>query len=39
MNAKRSAVFVTAALLLVAGCATSPQDEDRREAIEAVIRR
>ena len=37
MSARRSAVFVTAALLLVTGCATSPQDEDRREAIEADI--
>ena len=37
MNARRPAVFVTAALLLVAGCATSPQDEERRQAIEADI--
>ncbi len=37
MNSRRFAVFATAALLLVAGCASSPQDEDRRKAIEADI--
>jgi hypothetical protein len=33
----RHGVRVLAALLLVTGCATSPEEEDRREAIEADI--
>lgn len=33
----RYGVRVLAALLLVTGCATSPEEEDRREAIEADI--
>lgn len=37
MNARRSAVCLAAVLFLVAGCASSPEDESRREAIEADI--
>ena len=37
MNARRANVCVLAALLLVAGCATTPDDEDQREAIDADI--
>ena len=37
MNVRRYSVCVSIALLLIAGCATSPEDESRREAIEADI--
>lgn len=37
MNVRRYSVCVSVALLLIAGCATSPEDESRREAIEADI--
>ena len=37
MNVRRSAVCVAAALLFAAGCASSPEDESRRQAIEADI--
>jgi hypothetical protein len=37
MNARRSAICVAAALLLIAGCASSPEDESRRKANEADI--
>ena len=37
MNVRRSAACVTVALLLAAGCATSPDNESRRQAIEADI--
>lgn len=38
MKLRACAAGVTAALLLVAGCATAPEDEDRRQAAEADIR-
>jgi hypothetical protein len=37
MNVRRSAACVVAVLLIIAGCASSPEDEDRRRAIEADI--
>jgi hypothetical protein len=37
MNARRSAICVAAALLIIAGCASSPDDESRRLAMEADI--
>ena len=37
MNVRRYSVCVSVALLLIAGCATSPEDESRRQAIEADI--
>jgi len=37
MNVRRYLVCVSVALLLIAGCATSPEDESRRQAIEADI--
>jgi hypothetical protein len=37
MNVRRSVVCVSVALLFVAGCATTPEDESRRQAIEADI--
>ena len=37
MNARRSAVCMAAALLIIVGCASSPDDESRRQAIEADI--
>jgi hypothetical protein len=37
MNVRRSVVCVSVALLLIAGCASAPEDDARREAIEADI--
>ena len=37
MNVRRSVVCVSVALFFVAGCATTPEDESRRQAIEADI--
>ena len=37
MNARRSAICVAAGLLIIAGCASSPDDESRRRAMEADI--
>jgi hypothetical protein len=37
MSGRRFAACMMAAVLLVAGCATSPEDDDRRQAIEADI--
>lgn len=37
MNARRSAICVAAGLLIIAGCASSPDDESRRLAMEADI--
>jgi len=37
MNVRQSFVCVSVALLFIAGCATTPDDEGRRQAIEADI--
>jgi hypothetical protein len=37
MNVRRSVACVATVLLIIAGCASSPEDEDRRRAIEADI--
>jgi len=37
MNVRQSFVCVSVALLFIAGCATTPDDESRRQAIEADI--
>jgi len=37
MNMRRIAVCASVALLLIAGCASAPEDESRREAAEADI--
>ena len=37
MNVRRYSVCVSVALLLIAGCATSPDDKSQRQAIEADI--
>ena len=37
MNVRRSVVCVSVALLFIAGCATAPEDDARRQAIEADI--
>jgi len=38
MHARRYFVCVSVALLFIAGCASSPEDESRRQAIEADIK-
>ena len=37
MNVRRFVVCVSVALLFIAGCATAPEDDARRQAIEADI--